>query len=373
MMPTFWRYLLKNYLKVLFLAVFSFIAILLVSRLEEIAEVAAIGAKPSYLIRFTLYQIPYILPIAIPISCLISAMILFQRLSHTHELTALRAGGISLRQIIAPILIAGGFLSAGTFYITSELATSSHLATRKMVYDLTSVNPLLLLQSAKIARLKNAYVQMDPLRNGEAARDLVIALNNRSGKRLNLCLVKKVEMENEALHAKHVSLISSAPSSEGGSDHLIIENQKKMTSSAPEFAQILRKQGWKIANDHLKFSLLRVRSKMLKEEIVKHHRAKDIRNLKKCRSEISRRLSLGLATFTFSFMGVAFGMEISRHRTKRGIFAVLVLTTVSLISFFVGKELDHLVWIASLLFLLPHALIVYASLWTLKRVNGGLE
>lgn len=93
-MPVFWWYLLKNYLKVQILSVFSFIAILLVSRLEEIAQFAALGAKLSYLALFILYQIPYVLPIAIPISCLISAMLLFQRLSHTHELTALRAGGL---------------------------------------------------------------------------------------------------------------------------------------------------------------------------------------------------------------------------------------------------------------------------------------
>ena len=288
-MPIFGRYLLKNYLKVFFLSVVSFIAILLVSRLEEISQFAAMGAKPSYLLRFTLYQIPYILPIAIPISCLISAMILFQRLCHTHELTALRAGGISLKHIVAPILIAGAFLSCGTLYISSELATASHLATRKMVYDLTSVNPILLLQSAKIARLQNAFVQMAPIKNGEAAKDLVIAVNNRSAGRLNLCLVKQLEMQKSNLLAEKVCLISSAPT-DGGFDHLIIENQEVMSSPAAEFAKLLRKKGWKIANDHLKFSLLRIRSKLLKEQIINGEADhKTMHNYKKCRSEIARR------------------------------------------------------------------------------------
>ncbi|HEY4831929.1 MAG TPA: LptF/LptG family permease, partial [Waddliaceae bacterium] len=120
-MPIFWWYLLKNYLNVLLLSLFSFVAILLISRLEEIAQFAAMGAKFSYLIIFTLYQIPYILPIAIPISCLISAMILFQRLSSTHEFTALRSCGIALSRIITPILLASLFLSVGCFYITSEM------------------------------------------------------------------------------------------------------------------------------------------------------------------------------------------------------------------------------------------------------------
>jgi lipopolysaccharide export system permease protein len=369
-MPIFSWYLLKNYLKVLLLSLISFIAILLVSRLEEIAQFAVMGAKPTYLALFSLYQIPYILPIAIPISCLISAMIVFQRLSQTHELTALRSCGIALQRIMTPILVAGAFLSIGTFYITSEMATSSHLATRKMVHDLCSVNPLLLLQSAKIARLQDAFVQMEPIRNGESAKDLVIALNNGAGERLNLCLVKQIEMEEEKLLAHQVSLISSSPTGKSF-DHLIIENQQLMSSSAPEFAKLLRKSGWKVANDHLKFSLLRIRTQMLQQNL--SHDKHLLRSIKKCHSEIVRRISSGIATFTFTLMGASFGMEIGRNQKKRGIFAVLLLSVICLIAFCVGKTFDSFFWIASLLFLLPHALITLASIWTVKRINQGIE
>lgn len=363
MLPIFGHYLLKNYLKIFLLSVLSFIAILLVSRLEEIAHVASMGAPFSYLARFTLYQIPYILPIAIPISCLISARVFFQHLSHTHELTALRVGGFSLQQIVSPILIAGAFLAIGTFYIASELATASHLATRKMIYDLTSENPILLLQSAKIAKLKGSYIQMDPIHNGRAAKDLLIALKNRSNGRLNLCLAKHVNMEQGNLKGQEVSLISSIPGP--STDHLILENQEIFTSSAPELAHLLRKKGWKVANDHLKFSLLRIREKMLRKEGGK--------KLAKCHSEIARRLSLGLATFTFTLMGLSFGIEMSRNRTKKGMICILFLTALTLIAFFFGKECDHIFWLAATFFLLPHLLIIITSIWTLSRINRGLE
>lgn len=371
-MPIFWWYLLKNYLKVLILSVFSFIAILLVIRSEEIAQFATIGAKPTYLLLFTLYQIPYILPIAIPISCLISAMILFQRMSHTQELTALRAGGIALRAVVTPILVAATFLSLTTFYITSELATSAHLATRKMVYDLTSINPLILLQSAKIAKLQGSFIQMDPIRNGAAAKDLIIAVNNAAGKRLNLCLAKQIEMRDHELLAKQVSIISSSPTDEPqGCDHLIIENQQWMSCPAPQLAFMLRKSGWKIANDHLKFSLLRARMGDVKMRMATDPRSSKV--LKKCETEIVRRIAVALATFTFTLMGAAFGMQISRGASKRGIVTVLTLSALCLICFCIAKELDHLVLAASLLLLLPQALIIYASTWTLSRINRGIE
>ena len=325
------------------------------------------GAPISTIAYFVLYQIPYILPIAIPISCLISAMILYQNLSHTQELTAFRSGGIPLRFIVAPILVASSFLSLGNFYISSELSTASHLATKRMIYNLTSINPLILLQNAKIAKLKGAYVQMDPIRNGEAAKDLVITAHYRGRDRLSLLLAKKLEMKEGKLAADHVSLITTAPSSSPhGFDHLMIENQEKTTSPAPEFAHLLRKQGWKIANDNLRFSLLRVRLAQLKQ-------GTSSRMLQKCYSEISRRFSLGIAPLTFTLLGVAFGMEISRNHSKRGVVWVLTLAAFSLIAFFVGKELDHLFWIASCCFLLPHITIIGCSLKTLHRINRGIE
>ena len=75
-MPIFWRYLLIHFLKVFCLCVVAFIAILLTMRLDEIASLMTLGAGVTELVWFTLQQIPYILPIAIPISALISSMLL---------------------------------------------------------------------------------------------------------------------------------------------------------------------------------------------------------------------------------------------------------------------------------------------------------
>jgi lipopolysaccharide export system permease protein len=369
-MPILWWFLLRNYFKVLFLSVISFIAILLVSRLEEIAQFAALGAKPFYLVLFVLYQIPYVLPFAIPISCLISSILLFQRLSYTSELVALRAGGITLSKMIAPIFYAAILLACATFYITSELATSSHLAARRMTYNLSSVNPLLLLQSSKIARLKNAFIQMDPIRNGEAARNLVIALNRVTGNRLCLCLIDQVEMKEDQFVAKQINLISSAPC-EGRQDHLIIENQQWLFSSAEQLAALMHQSHWKFANDYLKLSLLRIRLHELRQSLISGENV--ARSYKKCQTEIVRRFSLSFATVTFTLMGMALGMEIGRRRSKKRLLLALFLAAFTLIAFCAGKAAGHLFYLATIYFLLPHLLIIATSLWTLYQIKRGIE
>lgn len=372
-MPLFCRYLLKHYVKVFLLSVISFITLLLVSRLEDVAEFAAVGAKFSTIFFFTAYQVPYILPFAIPISCLLSAMVLFQRLSHSRELTALRAGGISLFQILYPIGMAGLFLSLLTFYITSELATTSHLATRKMVYDLTSKNPLMLLQSTKLSRFKGAYIQMDPIRNGEAAKDLVVALYHKANKRLFLCLAKELEMEDKLLKGKNIRLISTAPAETY--DHLVIENQEGMEATAADFSSLLTKKGLKIANDHLKMKLLGARRQMLKSELksgLKPNQNKIKKNYAKCRAELVRRVALGLSAFSFTLLGATLGIDSRRTPSKKGIIVAVLLTALTLICFFIGKELDHLLGLASLFFLLPQGLILIVSWQAIQKVNRGV-
>ena len=105
-MPIIWRYLLRSYFQVLALCVSGFIAVLLVLRFSEIARFASSGLRKLKVLLFTLYQIPYILPIAVPVSCLIASILLFQRLSHTHELTAFRTCGLGLKPIIYPLIYA---------------------------------------------------------------------------------------------------------------------------------------------------------------------------------------------------------------------------------------------------------------------------
>ena len=83
-MPTIWRFLLGHYLMVLSLCLVAFIAILLTLRLDEIAQFAALGASSPHLLKFVLYQIPYILPLSMPLSALISTVILMQRLSSSY-------------------------------------------------------------------------------------------------------------------------------------------------------------------------------------------------------------------------------------------------------------------------------------------------
>ncbi len=154
---------------------------------------ASLGAPIGALLIFTFHQMFYILPIAIPLSCLIASFILIQRLSKTHELTALRSCGFSFKDILTPILITAAFISLLNFWVISELATNSHLQTNLLKSELRSVNPLLLLHNKNLMRMKGFYLDsLGSSRIGEFATDVILALPGKHQQRLNLFIAKKV-------------------------------------------------------------------------------------------------------------------------------------------------------------------------------------
>lgn len=376
MITTLSRYLTLEYLKVFLFSLLAFLTLLIVSRLEEIASYATLGSKKSDIIIFTLCQITAILPLAIPLSTLISSFLLFQRLSESHELTVLRASGFSFFSLCKPLMTAAAFLALGNLTLTSELATRAHLSTRKMLYEITTKNPLVLLQNASIASLKGGYVQFSPQRNGKEAKNLLVAWKEPSNDRLNLLLAKKLKLKNEELIGKNITLISSQENPEVGQEnYLVVENQEEIVTHSLECASFIHQKRWKISSDHLNFSLLCIRMQKLKEEILQElqteNRLKIVKNLTKCHSDIVRRLSLGLAPLSFTLMGISFGIRIERRISKKKLLVASALAALTLTSFFVAKTLDHKLFFSSFFFIVPHLLVIFSSFALIKRYNEG--
>lgn len=381
-MPILWRYLLLQYFKVLILTVFAIIAVLMVTRLDEVAEFAVFGATGKHVLLYALYQIPYILPIALPIACLVSSVLLYQRLSYTHEITALRAAGMPFTHILMPVLLAGAFLSLLDLYVLSEVATESHRATRRMEHEIKTLSPMVLLQHKQLLRHKGAHLDVLGEHHNDRATDVFVALPSRSQERTQLLVVKELAMKETSLTTSDLSILSSFPSAEEQSfDHLMIENIAESHTPSEVFTQHLKKEGWRLNRDHLNMPLLIVR---LKHELDDYQSAlkrgdpiETVLPLKKqvtrCYTEIVRRLSLGFAVFAFTLMGCAFGIDISRNHTKKGVVTVVGLAAVYLTCFFMAKANESHFFLASTLLLLPHLLIMMASFWTLRRSSLGIE
>ncbi len=382
-MLVLWRFLIGHFLKVTALCVTAFIAVLLTMRLDEIAHVASLGAQASDIALFALHQIPYIFPIALPIACLISSMILVNRLSKTHELTALRGSGMGLKTIFFPLLLTAAFLAMVNFAIVSEVATQSHLATNTLKSQLRAVNPLLLLHNKHLMRLKGVYFKaMGPSRVGEFASDVILAMPNKHNDRIFVITAKQLTAHPTAFVGKGITLLSVLNGDQSEQfDPILIENIEQSSTDVVDFADLLQKQGTKINGDYLRMAMLSVRLRQQHDALAQaRQEGKPSDEIKELRyqyhstvSELMRRISVSLAVFTFTLMGCAFGMSIGRQHSHRSLYIVIALATLFVVAFFTAKGLDRYGVTASLLYLVPHGVIILASVIFLNRITKGIE
>lgn len=351
-MPILWRYALQSYSRVFSLSVCTFIAVLIVSRFKDIARVAALSGDFGKTGLFILYQIPTILPIAIPISSLIASLLLFQSLSRSFELTALRACGISLWKIISPLLAISLLLSIFNFSLCAEIAPYCRREAKMWIYHETTQNPLLLLQRQKLVKIRHAFLDME-VKDDETIKDLTLIVPNESTKRLSLLSAQKLWIEKEELIGKNLAVISYI-NGDTGFDTLVIENQTTMSTAAPLLSTALKKNRPRLDINALNLKMLTLSKKE-----------------KTARIEMLRRLSLSLAAFSFTLLGCAFGIEEGRTPSKKNLLFALLLTLSVLMSYLMAKELKTHPFLALLAFLIPHPFIWVSSSIHLYRISRG--
>lgn len=361
-MPILWRYLLKGYFQLFSLCLSAFVAILLVVRFQEIAVFASSGAKAYQIALFSLYQVPYILPIAIPISCLLASFILFQRMSSHMETTAFRASGMSLKTLAYPLLLGGFVLSLANLSIASEMTPFTRSLAKHLLYKIARDNPLIVMQKDSIVSMKSFDFDLKNLDPGKKAEEVIGIMRQDSQERISLFTAKELSVNQSTISGEGISFISSVPPHFPGYDHLIIENQGQMQIDKLKITSHLFNKEWFAKDDLLTL-----------KEVVKKHKTSSRFFTSKMGIELLRRASFALCPLTFTFMGIAFGVHIGRSKRKGNILYASALAFFVLGSFVAAKTLQKAPSFAALLYLLPHPIACLVSFRSLKLTSQGVS
>jgi len=115
------RYLWKEFFKLLLLCqvffVFLYLVIDFIQKIDNFMEAEADGYA---VLQFLMYKTPLIAVQMAPVAALISVIVMFSIMKKNHEITALKASGISIFRLCLPVLVAAMALSIAVF-IFSEL------------------------------------------------------------------------------------------------------------------------------------------------------------------------------------------------------------------------------------------------------------
>jgi lipopolysaccharide export system permease protein len=100
---------------------------LVVTFLKEADDLIKYKAGLSQIGRYYLFTIPGMVGQALPFAALIGTLLSLGNLSRHHEITAMRAGGISILRIILPVLLGGALLSMFGF-LNNEVIMPEYMA-----------------------------------------------------------------------------------------------------------------------------------------------------------------------------------------------------------------------------------------------------
>jgi len=84
------------------------------------------GAKPDEIVEYYKHFIITFLSMLIPISMLLSVMLSIGSFAKTSELTAIKAGGVSIVKITFPLIFLGLFLAVGNFWFNETFLTEAN-------------------------------------------------------------------------------------------------------------------------------------------------------------------------------------------------------------------------------------------------------
>jgi lipopolysaccharide export system permease protein len=111
----------------------------------KLSSLIANGVDWKPLVIILAISIPQVLSFSIPVSILISVLLVFGRLSSDSEIVAMQSCGISLFRVALPIWICGLILSGTCFMIYNRIVPITHYKTRATVSQLkhTSIDKLI--------------------------------------------------------------------------------------------------------------------------------------------------------------------------------------------------------------------------------------
>ena len=188
-----YRYILHEMAGPFLIALGAFIFVLLMGSILKIVDlIVSRGVGLTEVFRIIVYMAPEVLSWAIPMALLIAGLACFSRLSGDMEIEAVKAGGVSLYQILPPIVLASILGMSLSLYMTFEAAPWGAYAFRMMSFRLLHERIAVAFKEGVFNEIgSNFVVYADRIRFDEGLMENVFIHDQRSTGVPNQIIAKK--------------------------------------------------------------------------------------------------------------------------------------------------------------------------------------
>jgi lipopolysaccharide export LptBFGC system permease protein LptF len=384
-MKTLHRYVARQVLTTLAMTVAVFTGLFLI--VNVLKEILPLLLNPQVPLVNVLQAVGMLLPFglvfALPMGLLTATLLVFGRLSADQELTAVRAGGVSLLALVTPVLWIGLIAAGVSAFATLELAPRSRIAFKRMSYELGLARPTALLVEQRYITEFTGWTIYIGRRLGEAEFENVLLYQSRQDQLTQRINARRARVTSDPVTRQVIFQLFEAEVFTKSIVNVVAEPgpAAPAASSAPpgsgEWSMVffdeappvrLDLSGAQPVGDQPKLNEMTA-LELLAERAGHQRRGIDATPVL---VNLHRQVSFSFACVSFTLIGIPLGLRGHRRETSFGIAAALLLTAVYYSFIILGqswetrpKMFPHLiVWI-------PNFLFQGIGAWLLWRANRG--
>ena len=170
------RYILKQFWSVLGMTMGTvlFVFLLFEAMRDVLALLVSKTAGIVAVFQALVLLLPFLISFAMPMGLLVATILVVSRLSNENELTAMRAGGVSLISISMPLVLSSILLCGVSAWMNLELAPKSRVVYKQMLLDAGLAQPFELLEEGRFIRDFPPYVIYIGKKNGNVLEDVLL-------------------------------------------------------------------------------------------------------------------------------------------------------------------------------------------------------
>ena len=154
-------YVTKSFLITFFMAILILTFAMTGANLIKILDLVSEGASAWAFCQFALYILPIMLTYTIPWAVMVGIMQVFGRLSADSEITAMRACGVSIMQIVAPVMLVTVLLTGVCLYLQVELGPPLQGQAKGLLKNAVLEQPQALFEPGRQINLQNTLIYIN--------------------------------------------------------------------------------------------------------------------------------------------------------------------------------------------------------------------
>ncbi len=174
------------FVAILFLVIFVLVMQFLWIYIDELVGK---GLGFGVILEFMMWGACTILPTALPLAVLLSSMMVIGQMGENKELMAIKAAGISLGRLIAPLIVTAALISVGAFFVSNNLVPKAYNEIFTLRDDITRTKGSIKIPSGTFYEGIDGYVLRVEDQNDETGMMYHVQVYDHTSRRGNTSII----------------------------------------------------------------------------------------------------------------------------------------------------------------------------------------